>query len=153
MGPRYQEPLFGRIAMNRCSECGGQLTPDSNDHVQVAVTSEYGPHAHVDEGIAALIQICWDIGIDTAGSCQGDPETGLASIVFSPGHAERFVGAATFEDLENAPDDALGVRMRGCDDPGSWQWQPHGFAWTVNFGAGFPPSDIPELVRRLEWWR
>jgi hypothetical protein len=29
----------------------------------VAVTSEYGIHAHVDEGIAGLIEACWAFGI------------------------------------------------------------------------------------------
>jgi hypothetical protein len=134
---------------NRCGDCGGFFT---GDHPEVGVTSQYGLHAHVDAGIADLIRACWAIGIDTAGSCQEDPDDGRTYIVFRPGAAERFVGAATFEDLDEAPEDSLGVRIRGCDDPGAWQWQPHGFAWAVDFAASFPPSDIPELTRRLEFW-
>lgn len=138
---------------HRCPECGGALQqPDS--HRQIPVTSEYGVHAHIDEGIAALIAACWSSGITTKSSCQEDPESKLAYVSFAPGSAERFVGAATDEDLEDpATFEDLGWRMRGAGTALDWRWQPGGFARGVSFAAYFPPSDVPELFRRLERWR
>lgn len=112
-----------------------------------------GNHCHVDEGLADLIWTCWSIGIVTGGSCQKDPGTGLAALGFAPGCAEHFVGAATDEDLDDpATFAALGWRMRGAETPTDWIWQPGDFGWDVTFAALFPPSDIPELVRRLGRW-
>ena len=138
----------------KCPECGGALQ-QRDSHIQAPVTSEYGVHAHVDEGIAALIQACWRSGIPTQSSCQeDDPETGEAYIGFAPGQAERFVAAATAEDLDDPSTfEGLGWRMRGADTALDWRWQPGGFEWGVSFAAHFPPGDIPELVRRLERWR
>ena len=136
---------------SRCPECGGPLN-HSSDHPQVPLTDEYGLHAHVDEGIAELIAACWAAGIMTTSSCQ-EGRPGWATIGFAPGHAERFVGAATNEDLDDpATFEGLGWRMRGTESPESWVWQPGGFSWTVSFGADFPVADIPELVERLRRW-
>jgi hypothetical protein len=135
-----------------CSECGGTLTDSDHVHRQVPVSVE-GRHAHVDEGIADLIEVCWRVGITNA-SCQDDPDIGRAYISFGPGSAERFVGAATTEDLDNELE-CLGWRIRGASDDAPdevWQWQPGGFAWGVCFAAYFPPGDIPELTRRLSRW-
>ena len=82
--------------MDFCSECGDVLTTSEHVHRQVPVTV-FGTHAHIDEGMADLIGACWGVGIGTTASCQGDPDTGRASIGFERGAAERFVGAATTE--------------------------------------------------------
>jgi hypothetical protein len=119
------------------------------------VTSEYGVHAHVDEGIAGLIEACWAFGIATTSSCQGgDGEK--AHIGFpAGGHAERFAAAvtlATFETIESLPDEALDWRvydLRDIDDSQGWRWSV-GYPWSPGFGAHFPPEDVPELTRRLE---
>jgi hypothetical protein len=140
-----------------CSECGDVLTSSQHDHRQVSL-SVFGVHAHVDEGIAALIAACWGVGIGTTNSCQGDPDTGRAYIGFERGAAERFVGAATTEDLDDPASieaEVLGWRMRETrpeDDPQAWTWLPGGWPWAVGFVAIFPPADIPELTRRLERW-
>ena len=86
--------------MNECGECGRILTTADHDHHQVPITV-YGDHAHVDEGIADLITACWAMGIRTKQSCEGDPDTGKASISFELGAAEMFVGAATTEELDD----------------------------------------------------
>lgn len=135
-----------------CPECGAILTRSEHDHPQVPVTGE-GHHAHVDEAMAELVGLCWRAGVITNGSCQRDSDLGLAYISFAPGSAERFVGAATDEDLDDpATFDGLGWRMRGTESSESWTWQPGGFAWAVSFAAYFPPSDIPDLVARLRRW-
>jgi hypothetical protein len=139
---------------NRCGDCGGFFT---GDHAQIGLTGEYGVHAHIDIGIAPLIAACWGAGIATNGSCE-DIGEGRAAIGFPPGNAEKFVAATTGSDLddESSPDDRLAWRMREIrpmDDPLGWFWLPGGFAWAASFGAWFPASDIPELVRRLEQWR
>jgi len=108
--------------VNRCEDCGGPLTPDGADHIAVPLTSEYGVHAHVDEGIVALVAACWDMGITTTSSCQGGGSE-PASLGFGPDAAERFARAvtvsATPEELEARPDDDFdwGVYEH-------WHWQP-----------------------------
>lgn len=140
------------MSANNCPECGGILTDPDHDHTQVPVSAE-GHHAHVDEGMAELVGVCWSIGIITRHSCQEDPDLGLACLSFGSGSAERFIGAATDEDLDDpATFDGLGWRMRGTESPESWRWQPSGFPWGVFFGAYFPPSDIPGVVHRLARW-
>lgn len=137
---------------NNCPECGGTLTDPTHEHTQVPVSAE-GHHAHVDEAMAELVGLCWSAGIITSGSCQRDPDLGLAWMSFAPGSAERFVGAATDEDLDDpATFDGLGWRMRGTESPASWTWRPGGFAWGVSFAAYFPPADIPTLRDRLKRW-
>lgn len=131
-----------------CPVCHGPL--EASVHRQAPLTVE-GRHAHVDEGLAELLEAAWFVGIFTLGSCQEMPEDGLAHIVFEAGSAERFVAAASTEPLEDGDfvaQDELGWRMRGAD-PGPWQWQPGGPAWAVAFAASFPPGDIAELTRRL----
>jgi hypothetical protein len=148
--------------MNICSECGKVLTLPSHEHRQVPV-SVFGDHAHVDQGIAELIEACWEVGILTTSSCQGGPDGAnfgdRAHIGFERGAAERFVGAATGEDHLDDPATieagVLGWRMRELrpeDDPLGWTWLPGGWPWSVRFSAHFPPSDIPELARRLRSW-
>lgn len=140
------------MTRNRCNECGGQFT---GDHPQVGITDEYGVHAHVDVGIAHLVQACWALGIVTTGSCQGgdgEPTT----LGFGPGSAERFATAATSSrtgmELEAEPDDVLDWRIyeaRHANDPTGWRWLP-GYPWAPGFVVSFPPEDIPELTSRLQ---
>jgi hypothetical protein len=140
--------------VSRCEECGRVLDDGVGTHPQAAV-SAFGMHAHVDEGIVGLIEACWWAGIFTMSSCQEDEDTGLANVTFAPGFAESFVGATGSEDLVNAPDEALGMRMRGMVIGATekiWMWRPAGFSYGASFMASFPPSDIPELTRRLEAW-
>lgn len=133
-----------------CPICGGILNSEDHIHRQVPLMGEYGVHAHVDEGIAELLALCWRLGIWTHDSCEGDPQTGRAYISFAPDSGERFVGAATIEDLDDPSTfESLGWRMRGADTEDDWEWHPGGFPWGVRFSAHFPPSDIPELVRRF----
>jgi hypothetical protein len=137
-------------AIEVCEECGRQLTTSEHDHRQVPVSGFVGAHAHVDEGIAELIEACWDLGIWTVNSCQLVEETGQAYIAFERGCAEFFVGAATIEQLDDPSSfGSLGWRMRSGEEHGSWQWSPGGWEWAVCFSAYFPPTDIPELVIRL----
>lgn len=123
------------------------------DHSQVPV-SLGDLHAHVDEGIADLILACWQLGIWTTASCQGDEndELGRAYIAFDPGSAELFGEGVTVEDLDEAPPDSLGWRLRtfdtDADDATAWTWAPSASA-PVGFIAYFPSADIPELTRRL----
>jgi hypothetical protein len=138
--------------VNRCEECERPLD-GGEDHPQAPVAA-WGMHAHVDQGIVELIEACWWDGIFTMSSCQEDPDDGLANITFAPGSAESFVGATGW-DIIDAPDDALGIRMRRMspdDTEGVWMWRPAGFSFGASFMASFPPSDIPELTRRLEAW-
>jgi hypothetical protein len=141
--------------MNTCPDCGKPLTLQSDHHRQVPI-SVWDEHAHVDEGMAELIEACWEVGIRTVSSCQGS--SGQAHIGFERGSAERFVGAATTENLDDAATieaEVLGWRMREIrpeGDPGAWTWLPGGMSWSVEFGAYFPPTDIPELTRRLRSW-
>lgn len=145
------------MSARRCEECGGELGPDDHDHAQVGVTSEYGPHAHVDAEIAPLVVACWDLMLATMSSCQGAlPDQPLAYLGFAPGSAERFARAATLAttpaEQERTPEDALDWRiyeLRDSDDPAGWRWIP-GYPWAPGFTVYFPPADIPELARRLE---
>lgn len=144
--------------MMTCESCGGSLAPGVSGHVPVGITSEYGLHAHVDEGIARLVLACWDVGIVTGGSCQGGGSQ-HASLGFAPGSAESFARAATIarnlHEIEQIPDGSLDWRIyefRDFEDPEGWRWIP-GYPWGPGFSCHFPPSDIPELVRRLESFR
>jgi hypothetical protein len=137
---------------NKCEVCGGPFT---GDHPQVGITDEYGVHAHVDKGIAPLIQACWARGIVTTGSCQGGGGE-KATIGFpSGGYAERFAAAATvatYETIEDLPFEALDWRIFTLTDeadPDGWWWMPS-YPWDPGWGVHFPPEDIPELTRRLE---
>jgi hypothetical protein len=140
--------------MNTC-HCDKPLTLPSHHHRQVPI-SVWGEHAHVDEGMAELSEACWEIGIRTTGSCQ--ESLGQANLGFERGAAERFVGAVTTEDLDDPATieaESLGWRMREIrpwGEPGAWTWLPGGWGWSVEFGACFPPTDIPELVSRLRSW-
>jgi hypothetical protein len=138
----------------RCEECGGGLTPHDHDHEQVSLTSEYGPHVHVDVGIAPLVEACWNLMLATMASCQGNlAGEHLAYLEFAPGGAERFAQLATKATSESkfwrATESALDSRIydEGLD-PAGWRWIP-GRPWTPGFIVRFPPSDIPELTRRL----
>lgn len=145
----------------RCQECGKLLgidetftTPDQrNYHPQAAVTVG-DRHAHVDAELAPLIQSCWLLEIVTTDSCQEMQDYGKAALGFAPGSAELFVSAATIEDLDDEKTfELLGWRMRSIselDHPSAWTWIPSGPAGDVSFSAYFPPTDIPELTRRLE---
>jgi len=139
---------YGR-AKGKCRQCGGYFT---GDHPQVGLTDEYGVHTHVDKGIAPLVAACWAVGIQTASSCQGGPDE-PAILGFPAGSAESFARAATSTDrpevLEATPEDALDWRIYGLGDPGGWRWVP-GYPWDPGFVVYFPPSDIPELTRRLQ---
>jgi hypothetical protein len=137
---------------NRCGDCGGFFT---GDHAQIGLTGEYGVHAHVDIGIASLIEACWARGIITTGSCQGGGGE-KASLGFAPGSAQRFARAATLAgtaaEMEETPDGALDWRIyesRDSEDPTGWTWFP-GYPWDSGFAVHFPPEDIPELTRRLQ---
>jgi hypothetical protein len=84
------------MTARRCKECGGDLTPQDHDHAQVSLTSEYGPHVHVDVEIAPLVEACWDLMLATTTSCQGAlPDLPQAFLGFAPGSAERFAQVAT----------------------------------------------------------
>ena len=133
---------------NACLECGG---PFNGEHPQVGVTGDYGLHAHIDAGIAPLIEVCWELGLTTSFSCE-EP----AYITFGPGSAERFATFATSArtgfELESQPEDALDLRIyqaRDEDDPLRWRWLP-GYPWTGGFTLWFPSSDIPEVTRRVQ---
>jgi hypothetical protein len=136
----------------KCSECGGFFT---GDHAQVGLTGEYGDHAHIDEGIAPLVQACWALGIGTSGTCQGGGEVKVA-LGFAPGGAQRFARAATLArtpvEMEQNPEEALDWRIyefRDYDDPAGWRWIP-GYPWDPGFTVYFPPSDLYEVTRRLQ---
>jgi hypothetical protein len=143
------------MIVDRCEECGGELTPHDSDHAQVGVLSEYGPHVHVDAGIAPLVLACWDLMLATMSSCEGAlPDEPFAYLAFAPGSAERFAQVATATKSESEfgrlPAGSLDRRIcESGDDPAGWRWFP-GRAWTPGFVVRFPPSDIPELTRRLE---
>lgn len=135
-----------------CPACGGEFT---GEHPQVGLTTEYGVHVHVDSGIADLVLACWDLGISTVGSCQGDPG-GKTFLGFGAGSAQRFATAATVArtgvDFEQTPEGVLDSRiyeLRGPDDPDGWAWYP-GYPFDPGFGLAFPSSDLPEVTRRLQ---
>jgi len=133
----------------RCTKCGGRFT---GDHPQTGITGEYGIHCHVDRALAPLIEACWLLGITTSDSCQGGGEE-QAYIAFPSGFAEAFATAATWartgQELEAQLDDALDWRIY-IGDPTGWRWTP-GYPWRQGFAVHFPPGDIPELTRRLQF--
>jgi hypothetical protein len=157
-----------RKKRGKCPECHKRLGNKLTTHPQVPL-SYAGRHAHVDEGLFELLETCWQLGIWTAGSCQGTPgcgggEVGSADIALENGTAaENFCFAVTVPDwpamyFDELPEGALGWRMREVrapGDPGAWVWgisaegtSPERFE--VGFYVHFPPADIPEITRRLK---
>jgi hypothetical protein len=111
----------------------------------------------IDKGIAPLIHAIWRCGIRTTASCQDVVEDGSVS------HVEF----ATMEDLstflslvarEDGIPGGLSDRATGSNlDPkrgGTWEYMitPIMFGRRPSWEPGifFPPTDIPELVNRLE---
>lgn len=120
------------------------------------MTGIYGVHAHIDEALARLVAACWYIGIATNDSCQGGlPDQPEAYIGFAPGSGETFIRLATLAstpaELEAQPREALDWRIgqTAPEEQDGWWWSA-GYPWIPGFAAHFPPSDIPELTRRLE---
>lgn len=112
-----------------------------------------GREAHIDAGIAELVEALWTAGVNTDASCQGG-EGDLAHLDFSSMEdASLFLALAVGDD-----DEPGGLSDRSCgsnEDPTSepWEWltSPSIIGrrayWTM--GAFFPPSDIPELLARV----
>ena len=122
------------------------------------MTSEYGVHVLVDDGISRLVAACWDLNIPTVASCQGSADA-HAYLSFPPGSAEAFARVVSTdrpEVLEAAPEDSLDVRIyefRDIADALGWRWMP-GCPWGgTGFSVHFPAADIPELLRRSESYR
>jgi len=99
-----------------------------------------GPHptvdvdgVDIDEQLAPLIKLLWNLGISTAECCQYDegPIVPVANM--------------SFKDLESA-EQFLGLLMAGNPDATDWRWiddspTPEGFRLTVGLDSSEDPND------------
>ena len=114
-----------------------------------------GQPVSIDEGIAALVECCWALGITTTGSCQGDDRLRRAWLHFS-----TLDDCARFLDLAGAGDErpamiraALETMTPGplaplAVDERFWFYaMPNLYA--ISVGASFDPAEIPRFADLL----
>jgi hypothetical protein len=134
------------------------------EHAYVVRRSPDGFSVEIDREIAPIIEALWKRGITTTDSCQGPSgERGHGYIQFATAtDAQRFLSALGLEESDDP--NSLYQRVgeyRGDLFPSPWLvWRfdahpypridtdrPTDFEFTIT--VDFPPSDIPEIRRRL----
>ena len=87
------------------------------DHRQVEVYNPVYDHmTEIDEGIVDLIQLLWNLGLETINSCQ-ENTPGIMWISLPSDAAERFLtvmASRREEELED-PSSSLYCRMMECE--------------------------------------
>ena len=147
------------------------MPPDLTIHRQIEV---YNPiHdcvSKIDEGIVGLIQLMWDMGIETQLSCQ-ENKPGIMWIYLPCSEAERFltiISSKRDEELVDPPTSMYG-RMMNFDWGDDWEYDVciDDFAEKLNEEADevflegdsyimvsisirFPISDYEKIISRLK---
>jgi hypothetical protein len=129
-------------------------------HTHETVTVRHnGRKAEIDKGLAELIKLCWENGIDTTMCCEnGCPSRGHAWLMLPARSADRLFEVLSrgnplyqaLNGIQGVPGIAGNSLSEGTND--SWfmssSWESNGVIG-IYIHLRFPVSDIPEVVKRL----